>query len=542
MKSLLLRRSAVMFVCFAAGWLVASAVWQDAAAGARRIIPAQQAAKARSATERDDLLQTVLRAGGPGAQIKAALALAASLTPADFRRMLEQERFMPAAAQNPFARAVLRRWIDADPAAAAKWCAGNSDSSLTEAMRLWTERDPAAARAFIASLPPRHRDNAIRGCADALAATDPAAALSFIARSPGNDDAWNFRDTFRQLATRDPRWLLDHAESLPASLRKAAREAAATEMVKNDFAAAVTWARQQPDHQGLLEKVLSGAKDKGAALSLVASLPANKQLDLVNAFSHQWFRKDPEAMLVQLRTATVLSDNAVQQLLHAAAYQLAVTDPAAAAAQLQAQFPVNLDHWARPLASEWASQDPGAAKAWAFSLPAGTAREQAMQAIAESEKAQSAGTAGTAVERVLAGLKGSGYVEQGAVLNLSAAERAAVLQEISGTKGYNVERGMQEYFPAEYMQWLTKQPETPETQNKIPQFVQQWAGEEPEKAAAWVLKLPAGESRNAVAGSVAAQWLAVDPAAARKWVQSLPAGPERERALQAVSPAASPQR
>lgn len=540
MKSPLLHRFIVILVCFVAGWLAASAVWPEpAATRTARIIP-QAPAKNRPAAELDDLINAVHRAGGPTAQMKAALALAASLSPADYQRMLERVRFLPEAAQKFFTPAVLRRWIEMDPATAVKWCVGNAD--LNDAMRHWTERDPAAARAFVATLPALYRNSAVSGCAAALAATDPAAAMAFIARF--GIDEYPVAPALHQLAKHDPGWLLKRSESLPASLRGIARTMAVSEMGRNDLTATVAWARQQPDQTALLSSLLNGIKDQRAALSVITCLPQHLQQSLLDSWASELSRKDHKETLTLLNDVQGLSEQAVKRLMDSAVRYLAAKDPAAAAAQLQTEFPNRVDMWAQALARTWAVTDLSAAKAWAATLPEGTARQQAIQTIEQIESRQAVATASTPLERLLGKGQPSRYVDQGDVLRLSPAERAAILQEISGPKQKddyrlaNIRGGMKQFFPAEYARWLAAEPEQ---SSQTSQFAREWAGEEPQAAAAWVLKLPAGEAKTTAIACVAGQWAALDPAAARQWVQSLPPGPERNTALQAVQPPAPTQ-
>jgi hypothetical protein len=544
MRSLWHRCITLTLAGFAAGWLVASLMRPGHSPAARSRItppPSSLPKKARSAAEVDELIQAVHRAGGPGAQIRAALSLAASLAPADYEMMLGRARFLPAhAAQSIFTRAVLRRWIEFDAATAVKWCAGHEPDRLADSMRLWNDLDPAAARAFVATLPSQQRDSAIRGCAESMAAADPATALEFIARA-ATGNSYPLRGAFRALAERNPQWLLERVESLPAALRRTACEAVAGELGRKDFDSAVAWARQQPNQEYLLETLLRATKNQSAALTVIASLPPGLQASVLNSCASDLSNRDPDKMVELLKDTPGLSREAGERLMNSAIYRLADQDPAGLVKRLESAFADRMEWWARECARQWAGKDPAAAKAWVATLADEQIRREALEAIASREATLAVGSTRDPVERLIAKARASEYIESGALLALTAAERAALLLASGDNSDRrhlwsNIVNEMTHHFPGEYGAWLRSQPEGSDAQRQVPNFAREWAGEEPAAAAAWVRGLPEGESKDKAAGAVAGQWAALDPAAARQWVESLPAGSEREHAANAIDP------
>lgn len=524
----------------AAGWFASSAMWP--AAEARRsgisLIPRHE--PRTGAAPVNDALMAVHRAGGPGAQIQAALAIAASARPEDFRRLLEQARHLPAnSSQTFFMRALLRRWSAADPAAAAAWCAGNSDKQVGEAMRLWALQDTAAAKAFLAALPAHHRGKAVVGVAEALAERDPAAAMKFIAGTAGSD-AWDMRRIFRLMAQAGPGTFLESAESLTGELRTTARGVATEEWAKQNFAGAVAWAQQQPDNRDLLQRAFANSKDKSVALQALATLPAALQQDTANTCAYQLFSGGALTLLDRMAGLKGLTPEALASLCNGAAYRAAVEDPVAALAKLEAVFPGQIQSWSNTLATEWIKKDPAAVKAWAGTLPAGGVKEAVLQNIASAEQREATSVAGgTFAERVLTDVRNRTYLSSSAVLRLDSDGRASLLAEMSTMdsgdyRTNNLRRGFEEYYPAEYARWLGTLPHNDARNGQLRNFAPKWAAAEPAAAAAWAITLSAGDARAAALASVAQQWVATDPAAAQAWVRSLPAGPERDQAQQSM--------
>jgi len=534
-----MKRRAQFLLCMAAGCAAGwcgSFVFLPAQEPSRRsvVIPLKLESGRRSAQEKpDDAIIAVHRAGGPGAQIQAALALANSARPEDFRRLLEQARFLPA---NPyqalFRRALLRRWMTADPAAAAAWCAGSLDNQVDEAMRLWTLQDPSAARAFLNTLPAHHRRKAVAGIAEGLAERDPVAAMKFIAAAD-EDDAWELRRAFRIMAQAGSRQLLESAESLSGELRGAARGVAVEEWTRQNTAAAVAWAQSQPDSHDLVMRALNSSRDKTAAFQALMTLPPALQKQVASSCAYELFRADPFSMLDQIGQRKDLPPEVLVNLSEAASYYAAAQDPAAALAKLQSAFPDNAGNWARNLARLWAEKDTTAASAWVATL-ASPLREEMQGVVTSTVSRSEQAAAATMGQTAIANLRHSQYVSPGTVLRLPSADRSALLEEMSTLQPgdqrlWNSERGFVEHYPAEYARWLSARPDLETRRNAISNLTQSWSAAEPAAAAAWIVTLPDGNSRDQAMDSVLRNWNQTDPAAAAAWAGSLPAGPERER-------------
>jgi hypothetical protein len=484
----------------------------------------------------DESIQAVHAAGGPSAQMAAALRLAETLSPSDFEAMLEKARFLPAhSSQSIFMRTVLRRWVEADPSAAAQWCAGNATSQLPEALRLWSRQDAPGARRFLASLPMDVREKAVAACAAGMAESNPAAALQFLAtQADSNWSGYSFKEAFRMLAENDPDWLCGNCDRLPSPLRQSAYEAAAASMADKNWSEAASWAMKQPNSDGLLRTVLTKAPDPATALQFLASLPESSQS---SASNNLWklTQKDPAGLMQALAATSSLSASAVNNLLSAAMEPLKSKNPAAAAAQLQAAFPFpeKLAEYAHSIAGSWFQQDAAAARTWVEGLPDGDAKTKALDSLAAAEaKSRQAEIPPTnAADRLLSGLQTDESMDHSKVLRLTADERRMALAKGAARSSSTFRDVMQTYHPEEYGRWLLAQGddggEAP-NQNEVSEFSAKWAAEDPPSAAAWVLQIPNETARSQTAARVALQWAAVDPESAAKWIQLLPAGPVRE--------------
>ena len=531
-----IRHTMVTLTCFAIGWLAGGVSPEAASAISSRTAKAAAAvdSAAPAETELDRLFRAAARASGPGAQIKAALDLAAAINPADFHRALIKAQLeLPAhSASALFTNALVLRWTKSDPAAAAHWCLGNTKYFIQDVVRLWAEQDPTAARAFLDTLPAASRREATSGYAEALADTDPAAAMAFL-RSGAEADACIM--ALRRLAQKDPHWLLEQAESLPASGRTTARAAAGREMAKKDLSAALAWAISQPDQSGITESIIRSIKDPGQTMSALMSLPAalqqsaaeNVYIDHANA----------STMLAALRDVSGPSPFR-DTLLRNSVYNAMQDKPSETAANLQTWFPDCPELWAANAARAWAGTDPTAAMAWVKTLPE-AARAEAQQVLEILQKSVAAENANTPLDRVLAKMEARKSDSEDIVL-LSPDERTSLLQDPTfqtSVARENILSTFGEEWPEEYAHWLASQPQSGNIPDKIQEAAHSWSREEPAAAAAWVESLAPGEVRTRASTAIASQWATFDPTAAARWVQTLPAGPERDKAMAALESA-----
>lgn len=529
----------------AAGWF-SLPLWHHTAVSpnaSNRLPVMQESGRAGLKGDWKQQVQSIHSAGGPTAQLGAALALADSLAPEDYRTVLEECRELPPnSSQTFFFRSVLRRWTEADPEAAAAWCIGHASKQLGEVVRLWAATDPAAAQRFTAGLPADARSNAVAGIAEALAESDPKAALEYIRRSADPDSSYGLKEAFAQLAKSDPQWLLDHGDSLPGDLRGRARENAAEEFARRDFNAALAWASSQPDKREMLKKVLNGAKDPAPALAWLSAQEKPLQEDIASYLPYFLGRKHPFAML-QAAADPSLSVEAQQNLLPGGLHYAAMKDPAAAAAALQGFPAASIKNLAATVINPWLARDPAAAKAWAESLPDVTARESALAAIAKAESKPDASLPTTPKERLLANLKAGEYHANNTdVLRLAPEERKDVLQTLGADTEPNsassqyaerIKDAIRAYYPEDYGAWLLTRPADEKTAGETAQFASGWAGENAPAAAAWAAKLPQGPARLETISRVAQQWHALDPASAAQWIATLSSS-EQSRARQAL--------
>ena len=229
---------------------------------------------------------------------------------------------------------LVRRWAEADPAAASIWAGNVSDvnfrgEALKQVAIAWANSDLSAATTWARSLP---EDPAVAEASLALAyeaaRTDPLGALETAGRlSPSPDRDAALAHAVSQWAATDPGAARAWASAIPTpDLRQQLLAAIATSAAAQNGSAAADFAATQLE---------PGIQQDRAAISIV----------------EQW----------------------------------AQTSPTEAAAWV-AQFPAGplRAAAAQDLAAIWATQDPEAAHQWIARLPEGPVQQAAMQGAAQA--------------------------------------------------------------------------------------------------------------------------------------------------------------
>jgi hypothetical protein len=172
-------------------------------------------------------------AGDPSAQTAAAVIWARSLAPTDFGRALEAVDRLPAHAAREMAkRAILRRWAAEDPAAALRWSVGHDPALVGPVAAECVRTDPSFVESVFTALSAADAGAGYRNANlvvaavsqmfQVLATRDREAAMSLLTRPelpPWEGRFSGLRPAFRALASQDPAWMLERAESLPAGDR-----------------------------------------------------------------------------------------------------------------------------------------------------------------------------------------------------------------------------------------------------------------------------------------------------------------------------------
>ena len=516
-------------------------------------------------------LAGIWAAGDPSAQTAAAVNWARSLAPSDFRRALEAVDRLPAhTAQDMAKRAILRRWAAADPAAALHWSVGHDPELVGTVAAECIRTDPSLVESVFTALsaadPAALGKNgnlvvdAVSQMFNVLATRDREAAMDLLTRS--ELPAWEsrffaLRPALRALAGQDPAWMLERAESLPASDRADVRASVAQALVDSDPVQAIEWARHQPDSRELLKSLLVQPKDMPSLIAGLATLPAADQAFVAKSGVTSWGKVDAKLILDALEAqAPHLSPAAMKGLLRGSIPSLlAAADPGVLANRLLALGIDTEGFSVSNFASTWARQSPDASRAWATALTDETWRASALEAIEEATRPPAEHPVLAPVEEILQDAATGELSAPRELLALDPADRRRVLdvslerelallrsralaeknQPDEGTDPFAthepVLRQIGQRFPSETARWLsdTLSPEsTPVLMPALTTTAAHWAMEEPRAAAAWTQSLPPGDARAWAAFNVYEHWRQFDETASQHWWESLPA---EERAI-----------
>jgi hypothetical protein len=484
------------------------------------------------------LTRDLLRPGHPEAEPAVALQLAKQIAPADFAKSLNEIRTLTGPAKGVFQRAVVRRWLTVDPAAAVTWCLGHDWELTSEAMKEWTRLDAAAAQSFITRLPRERRDQAVSNIAETMASIDPAAVPAFIKRVGTEFDEGRLIPALEKLASQDPQELLKSAETLQPVLRHRARTVAASAMAVKDLNGAIAWAQAQPDHQMILEGLFSANLPPASVLPAFAALSGEQRHLVLNASGDSWGFHDPEAFLKALPAAAALgiTEQELSSSITSAVGRLNQDGPQESLAAFHQLLPDQPDLWAREFVIKWAQTDPAAARAWVEKLPDESLRERAVQYIdGYQEVRHYEETLGAEFASSFEHFTASSHTTR----DPTPIELQKILSSHSGTglsQGTGEESDIRQNFPSDYAHWLASEAPSENTNNRISEFIREWSPENPSAAAAWLVTLPDSDGKKQGLHDAIRQWRSLAPQQARQWAESLPEGTERQSVLDILGP------
>jgi hypothetical protein len=552
----------------ALGWWLAGAWLKPVASAAPPIAeaPRPPAPASPAASRRQQWIHTITSAATPSAQLAAALAIAREVDPADFPELLKIVRALPGDTLGAFLqRAVLRRWLEHDPAAALASAETQDRQLLSETLGEWARMEPAEAVAWFRNAPRRlvHYFNFI-SLAKGVAARDPEMALEVVKslpRSWGTDPfdrgQVDLIALFETMAHGHPEWLLEQANGLPKELARPARFAAAGIMAQQDSAGFLQWALAQPDRNELLNQGLMSPKIPcDRAIAAMAGLSQEDQARLAKSgdpFSREesqwrqwldWTPSNPWAALRQLDATSSLVPELREQLVDAVATSDAFqNDPARAVAELTRIAPERRSEWADWFVEEWALKDTEAARAWVATVPEAEGRADLLEKIDDILRPADPASSPSAQEILVSRIAGASGLAQ----DVTAEQRREVLEASARTPAENDGEGkvegleaaadrIMERFPAEAAPWLATQPQDEATTvNQASGVAARWAREEPVAAAEWSARLPAGRARTWALWNAAAEFHRLDPSGARAWAEALPDPSLRTVATQAFA-------
>lgn len=529
--------------------------------------PRPPAPASPAASRRQQWIRTITSAATPSAQLTAALALAQEVDPADFPELLKIVRALPGDTLGAFLqRAVLRRWLEHDPAAALAYAETHDRQLLSETLGEWARLEPVEAVAWFRNAPRRlvHYFNFIT-LAKGVATRDPEIALEVVKSMPRSElaDPFNLGQAdlialFDTMAHGHPEWLLEKADALPMALARPARFAAAGLMAQQDSDGFLQWTLAQPDRYELVNQGLMDPKvPSDRAIAAMASLSQEDQArlgksgDPFNAEESSqywqwldWTPSNPWAALRQLETTPLIDPELRERLVDGIAGSDAVqNDPARAVAELTRIAPERRAEWADWFVEAWALQDPEAARAWVATVPEAEGRAELLEKIDDILRPADPASSPSALEILVSRIAGGSGLAQ----DVTAEQRREVLEAAAASPeeddGAGKVEGLEEAadrirtrFPAEAAAWLATQPQDDATTvNQASGVAARWAREEPVAAADWSAQLPAGRARTWALWNAAAEFHRLDSSGARAWAESLPDPALRTVATQAFA-------
>ncbi len=485
-------------------------------------------------------LNEIERETSPLARATAAARLAAQLTPDEWPVLLSHVgQFSPGAVRAVLEAAVVWRWAEADPAAAADWGLQHHSALAAAATAVWVRQDAATAQAWFEGLTPQQRRAGYLQVEfyAALAGLDPEACVA-VMLAHQHDPGFNLGGAEQAIAKADP----DQALALAAEFtdkgrRESLRRAVAVELGRRDPFAAVAWAEQQPDAHTMLPAVFQQSSRKPLAemIPAFASLSPEQQKHVGEKSWVWWERGDPFATLQALQHPPdgLTPESFSYLLVRTVQVLMQHYDPADGVRHLATDWSGHADTWVGLAVSEWSSRNPDAARAWMEQLPAGAIQDKARRAyekIMESKTQEV--TMSDPVERLAKSLARMQTPLYGAgLLNpLDETGRHRLWQQISTLPEDQRTRAQANFItlqagndPAKAAAWLAGQPEAPQSAALASRLAAHWALDDAPAAARWVVSLPEGSPKTWALWNLARQWLRVDPAAARRWAAHQPA-------------------
>ncbi len=513
-----------------------------------------QAGKFTNAAEAKTALQRVMYAAGSTQKMRAMLALAESVDPAQLPDLLDIVRAMPNSAERyDMERALLDRWVGVNPGAAVAWAAdlknaGQRETALVSVFDAWSARDPMAALAAVdTKMNPHTRENVLDSVLKNYGAQNPQGALAALKALPAE---WGMgglaQFIYENWARTDPMTAATAVIDLPPGYAKVmAMSRVAQAWTAQDPAAGMAWAQKQLGI-GVSWYAVAGMTESNpqiAATLLDQLYNGNGRDTLTASVARNMAYTDPAAAVDWLnKNATGASYNkAMMELINNVGEDHA---PVLAPAVLQMPAGQDRDNAIAHLALQWAMADRDAAVAWAQSLPASDSatRYAAFQGVVSILGDNDPGAAVNFVNTQLAGDPNQAKLLQDALntwavydpqaalawaqnLTDPAVSANAMSQVIKGVTGANPQLGVQ------YAESL---PAGDARNQALAGVAAIWSANNPMGAAALLDEIPAGDTRNSATEQIATRWAKNDPGTASQWINSLPAGPARDAAVEGM--------
>lgn len=507
-------------------------------------------------------------------QTLALYEAAQKLTATNIPDALTSARRLPQREGLMVINAIVERWVELDPNAAATYALGGADrlidrNLLQLVVESWSAENPEATLAWIdANVAGRERDQYLYRLTAILGRSDPQRALALLQESPGwRPDDRQVNNIYEEWAGRAPRAAAAAAMALPTGgNRTAALKSIAWTWADSDPAGALAWTAQIPElrtradaeeqviikwgfvdapaalrslatmndplaRDRLATSVLVGwaSRDPGAARDHVLTLPLEKRGEAICTVARILGRYDA-ATAMALVQQLPLAEQA--QAGRGVVRNYMLTNPQAAAELLLTLPPsIGPDHTINNVAATWARTDPAGSAKWLVALPPSESRSQSLNSVTSTWAEHNPASAGAWLLECDLGENGSQIAQTIATQWAGSDEDSALrwaekLPDAQRVSAFNVICGtIAERDPARAVQLVSQLP-TAEKAAAVSKIVQVWARREPAAAARWTSTLPEA-SRGPALQDLVSAWVEKDATAAAGWLQTLPAGNER---------------
>lgn len=281
--------------------------------------------------------------------------------------------------------------------------------------------------------------------------------------------------------------------------------------------------------------------------SLVARLPEEQRLDVMEKLQMGRAVKAPKAFLTDPKNAQVLLDDS--NLLEAALGSWTRRSPVEATAWL-ASLPESQRSASayRSVADSWVKMDRNAVIAWSQTLPDGDQKEAVIAGItnhlgmtvpekdwASALKDLPATLADSLEFEMIKNAPANAWEEKlvhfnGWLARHPESEEGSAPAENLASHQYDLNK-----TAAELTNWIEQMPDGPAQLGASKGLLDKWAVDDPEAASKWVASLPPGsELRDSAAAALVGQIHEQDPASALTWSLSLKNSDLRQQALKSV--------
>ncbi len=453
--------------------------------------------------------------------------------------------------------ALLGRWAELDPAAAAKCAFGlntsKRDNGGTTPLTIWAEKELDAASAWLLAQQPGHRrDFAILEIASRLVRKDPAAATRFLehlenkyrARFPSTPNGFTAMSAVLQWAKKDFDAAAHYARGVKNRELRQALLGALGSSESRSPQEVLTWA-DAIDDQDVRSDITTGAiarladGDPHAALTYLRTLPSGLQFKHADGVIRKLAERDiaaarraveelPEGRTRSGALTAMLSTWIRTDLDGATSYVKTLPEGSARTSAI------------RELASRIPERDRMAALELASLLPAGHERERAMHSIASQWAGSEPKAAAEYLLQNPPGERSYSYNSPlQAVIQKWASTNARELLEWARALPDEKERnailstaipGVARIDPLTAAKELA-QVSSHAQANVAAQLAATWAGRDPAAAANWAASLPEGEVRGQAFSAVAKLWANLELSGPTKWLESLAPGKSRDAAV-----------